>query len=298
MEEKMLVEEHISSNKRDTVVICFFMMLLLLGFIMAVGLVMGLPPVIAMMFGIPIVLVYIGITYSFSVQSVLKAAKARPANPNVREEKLLIYKVEEMALAAGMPVPQVYVQDSENINAFATGKSPEEAVICCTTGALRLLNEEELEGVMAHEMSHIRNYDIRVMTVTIGVVGAISLVAEILFWMFFWGGGRGRRDANPALIIAAVVLIILAPIFARLTYLAISRKREYLADASGAYLTRNPEGLAAALEKIKQDIPDDPKGSKTVAPLYISNPFKRSHRDSIWSTHPPIDERIARLRNM
>jgi len=206
-----------------------------------------------------------------------------------------------MALAAGIPTPKVYVQDSKDINAFATGHKPEDAVICATTGALQQLNSEELEGVIGHEMSHIRNRDILVMTVTVGVVGAIALIAEIALRMLFFTGGRSgdrKGGGNIIVIVIAIIFIILAPIFSRLTYLAISRRREYLADADGAYLTRNPEGLAKALEKIKADIPDDPKGSKTVAPLYITNPFKRALRDSIWSTHPPLDERIRRLRSM
>jgi heat shock protein HtpX len=241
------------------------------------------------------------VTYSFSVSSVIAAAGARPANPQVREEKLLIYKVEEMALAAGLPTPKVYVQDSRDINAFATGHKPEDSIICATTGALQQLNTEELEGVIGHEMSHIRNRDILVMTVTVGVVGTIALLAEIAIRMLFLGGGRGggkKGGGGGILILVAIIFLVLAPIFSRLTYLAISRRREYLADADGAYLTRNPEGLAKALEKIKGDLPDDPKGSKTVAPLYIANPFKRALRDSVWSTHPPLDERIRRLRTM
>jgi len=253
------------------------------------------------MLALPISLFYIFITYSFSVQSVISAAGARPINSQNREEKLLGYKVEEMALAAGIPTPKVYVQDSKDINAFATGHKPEDAVICATTGALQQLNSEELEGVIGHEMSHIRNRDILVMTVTVGVVGAIALIAEIALRMLFFTGGRSgdrKGGGNIIVVVIAIIFIILAPIFSRLTYLAISRRREYLADADGAYLTRNPEGLAKALEKIKADIPDDPKGSKTVAPLYITNPFKRALRDSIWSTHPPLDERIRRLRSM
>ena len=300
----MLVEDHIRKNKRDTVLICIFMLILLFGVIFTIGYILGAPPIFSTAIGLPIAIAYILITYSFSVQSVISAAGARPANPQNRDEKILIYKVEEMAIAAGLPTPQVYVQDSKDINAFATGKKPEDSIICATTGAIQQLNKEELEGVIGHEMSHIKNRDILVMTVTVGVVGAIALIAEIVLRMLFWSGisGGGKSDrrggGNVIVLILAIVFIILAPIFSRLTYLAISRKREYLADADGAYLTRNPEGLALALEKIKADIPDDPKGSKTVAPLYISNPFKRALRDSIWSTHPPLDERIKRLRSM
>lgn len=301
-QQPRLMEDHIRKNKRDTVVICMIMVILLFSIIFAIGLLLGAPPILTMMLGLPIALFYIFITYSFSVQSVISAAGARPANPQNREEKILIYKVEEMSLAAGLPTPKVYVQDTHHINAFATGHKPSDSIICATTGALQQLSTAELEGVVGHEMSHIRNRDILVMTVTVGVVGAIALLAEIALRMLFWGGaGRGggkKGEGNIIIVVIAVIFIILAPIFSRLTYLAISRRREYLADADGAYLTRNPEGLAKALEKIKADIPDDPKGSKTVAPLYITNPFKRALRDSIWSTHPPLDERIRRLRSM
>jgi heat shock protein HtpX len=300
-QQPRLIEDHIRKNKRDTLVICLFMVILLFSVIFAIGYILGAPPILTMMLGLPVAVFYILITYSFSIQSVISAAGARPANPQVREEKMLIYKVEEMSIAAGLPMPKVYVQDSRDINAFATGHKPQDSIICATTGALQQLNSEELEGVIGHEMSHIRNRDILVMTVTVGVVGAIALIAEIALRMMFFTGGRSndrKGGGNIIVLVIAVIFIILAPIFSRLTYLAISRRREYLADADGAYLTRNPEGLAKALEKIKADIPDDPKGSKTVAPLYISNPFKRALRDSVWSTHPPLDERIRRLRSM
>ncbi len=301
MQKQLQVEDHIRKNKRDTYLICTLMIILLFGVIFAIGVVLGFPPIFATAIGLPIALLYIGITYSFSVQSVIAAAKARPADPQKREEKILIYKVEEMSIAAGLPKPKVYVQDSSDINAFATGKKPEEAIICATTGAIQKLNSEELEGVISHEMSHIKNHDILVATITVGIVGAIALIAEIVLRSLFWSRGtRGRKGdgGNAVVLILAIIFIVLAPIFSRLTYLAISRKREYLADANGAYLTRNPDGLAKALNKIKNDLPDDPKGSKTVAPLYIANPFKRSFKDSIWSTHPPIDKRISRLRSM
>ncbi len=303
MNKKILVEDHIRRNKRNTVLVCTLMAVLFITVVFSIGYIFyPANPIISLIFAIPIALVYVAITYSFSVQSVLSAAKARPANPRSREEKLLMHRVEEMSVASGLPIPKVYVQDSEYINAFATGKNPEKSVVCVTTGALRKLNQEELTGVIAHEMSHIKNYDIRIATITIGVVGAIALISEILFYSLFFGGagrGRGRNDGNAILMIIAILFVILAPIFARLTYLAISRKREYLADSSGAYMSRNPEGLAKALEKIKKDTPTTkPKGSKTVAPLYISNPFKSSSKNSVWSTHPPLDERIKRLRSM
>ena len=190
------------------------------------------------------------------------------------------------------------IQNDSVLNAFAVPGG----YMYFYTGLIKYLdNEAQFAGVMAHEMSHIKNNDILIATVTIGVVGAIALISEILFYSLFWGGaGRGRKgEGNAILMVVAILLVILAPIFARLTYLAISRKREYLADSNGAYLTRNPNGLAQALTKIKEDHPrGKPKGSKTVAPLYISNPFKSTSVSSIWSTHPPIDERISRLRSM
>jgi heat shock protein HtpX len=303
MAKKVLVEDQIRRNKQLTILICTFMALLFIGVVFAFGYIFFQNVFIALAFGIPIAIAYVAVTYSFSIKTVLSAAKARPANPNIREEKILIYKVEEMSIAAGLPMPKVYVQDSENINAFATGKKPENSVVCVTTGALHKLKPDELEGVIAHEMSHIKNHDILIATVTIAVVGTIALISEILFYSLLWGGaGRGRRNEGNAILIAvAIIFIILAPIFSRLTYLMISRRREYLADSNGAYLSRNPDGLAKALEKIKLDQPrGKPKGSKTVAPLYIANPFKKNRKDrsSIWSTHPPIDERIRRLRSM
>jgi heat shock protein HtpX len=303
MAEKLLVEDHIRKNKRDTVIVCTLMALLFIAVVFAIGYILfGGNIYISLIFALPVAIGYVAITYSISVSAVLSAAKARPANPQIREEKLLINRVEEMSIASGLPMPKVYVQDSEYINAFATGKNPQKSVVCTTTGALRKLNQEELEGVIAHEMSHIKNYDIRVATVTIAVVGAIALMSEILFYSLFWGGaGRGGRrgEGNLLAMALAILFVILAPLFARLTYLAISRRREYLADSSGAYMTRNPEGLAKALEKIREDHPKTkPKGSKTVAPLYISNPFKKVDASSLFSTHPPLNERIRRLRTM
>jgi len=300
----MLVEEHIRSNKRKTIVVCGLMALLFIAVVFAFGYIFIGNIYISLAFALPIAFAYIAITYSTSVQQILSAAKAKPANPHIREQKLLIARVEEMSIASGLPMPKVYVQESPYINAFATGKNPENSVVCVTTGALQKLNQEELTGVIAHEMSHIKNYDIRLMTITIGVVGAIALMSNILFYSMFWGGaGRSRggkgNEGQIILLVVAVLLIILAPLFSRLTYLAISRRREYLADSTGAYMSRNPEGLAKALEKIKNDsVKEKPLGSKTVAPLYISNPFKRQASGSAWSTHPPLDERIKRLRNM
>lgn len=278
----------------------FLMGVMLAGMVLAVGVVLGLPIYVGAIIAILASMLYVGITASASVSTVIAASKARPANPNVREEKLLLYRVEEMSIASGLPLPKVYVQDSRDINAFAAGRNPNEAIICVTTGALQQLNQEELEGVLSHEMSHIKNYDVRLATITLGVVGAIALIAEIALRFMFHsrggrGGGKGSGGATLIIFVVALVFIILAPIFSRMAYFAMSRRREYLADSTGAMLTRNPGGLAAALNKIMHDAPDDPKGSRTVAGLYFANPYLRRHRDNIWSTHPPLEKRIERL---
>lgn len=290
-------EEHIRKNQRQTVLVALFMLLLLFGVVFAVGYLLGYPPYATLVLSLLVAAAYVGITWARATNTVLLASQARPANPAARDEKLLLYKVEEMAIAAGQPLPKVYVQDSRDINAFAAGLTPDKSIICVTRGALEQLNQEELEGVLAHEMSHIANYDVRLATVTIGVMGAIAMIGEVGIRMLWFGGGRDRKG-HPILLVVAIVGIILAPILSRMTYLFLSRRREYLADATGAQLTRNPEGLAAALEKIKGDLPDDPKGSRTVAALYIANPWKRLQAASVWSTHPPLDERIKRLREM
>ena len=296
--ERVGFEAHIRRNQRQTVLVAAFMLLLLFGLVYAIGYVAGYPPTFTLVLALVIAAAYVAITWARATSTVLLASQARPANPKVRDEKLLLYKVEEMAIAAGLPAPKVYVQDSRDINAFAAGLTPDKAIVCVTRGALEQLNQEELEGVLAHEMSHIANHDVRLATVTIGVVGAIAMIAEIGIRVLLFGGRGGDRKAHPLLIVVALVGIILAPILSRMTYLFLSRRREYLADATGAQLTRNPQGLADALAKIKGDLPDDPKGSRTVAALYIANPWKRLQAASVWSTHPPLDERIKRLREM
>ncbi len=300
----MLLDEQIRSNKRRTVLIVAVMLAILAAVIMGIGLLLQLPLFFVVALAGVAALLYFAIASGGGVPAILKATQARPANLAVREEKLLLYRIEELAIAAGLPKPKVYIQDSKDINAFAAGKTPAEAVVCVTTGALQQLNQEELEGVLAHELSHIKNYDVRLATYTIAIVGIIAILVEIVFRVMLYGGLRGGgrgggKQGGPALaimLVVAILFVILAPLVSRLVYFAMSRRREYLADASGAWMTRNPEGLANALEKIMKDLPDDPKGSKTVAALYIANPWKRALRSSVWSTHPPLVERIRRLR--
>lgn len=303
MTKRVMLEDQIRHNKRATVRLFIVMFLILWAVAFSIGIVLGYPPIITGGFALVFGLIYLMGAGGGSVSLVLKAARARPARADIREEKLLDYAVEEMAIAAGIPKPKVYVQESADINAFATGRTPDEGVICVTTGALAKLDKEELQGVIAHEMAHIKNYDIRIATYAIAIIGIIAMIGEMLWWSMIFGGGRGRRDGDARmqiiLFVIALVLIIVAPIISRMTYLAISRKREYLADATGAQLTRNPEGLASALEKIAGSEPEDHGGGdRTVASLYLANPFKRTRKESLLATHPPIQERIRRLRSM
>lgn len=296
--ERVSFEEHIRRNKRITALAVGTMFLLLFALIFAIAYVAGYPPLYTFPVAVGVTLGYIAFTWAASTETVLTAARARPVNPAVREEKLLQYKVEEMAIASGLPAPRVFVQDSRDINAFVTGLRPDKSVMVVTRGALEQLDAEELEGVIGHEMSHILNEDMKLATIIVGVVGAMAMLAEIGIRVAFFHRGGGDRKVHPVMLVLAIVGIILAPILSRMCYLFLSRRREYLADATGARLTRNPPGLANALRKIKGDVPDDPQGSKTVAGLYIQNPWKRARRASVWSTHPPLDDRIERLERM
>jgi heat shock protein HtpX len=211
--------------------------------------------------------------------------------------------VEGLALAAGIPVPRTYVMDDPAPNAFATGRDPEHGVICVTTGLLNTLNRVELEGVIAHEMSHIKNYDIRFMALVSVLVGAVAMMAHWFWWSGHFGVGRRSRDdegsqAQILFFLIGIVLAILAPIAAALVQAMISRRREYLADASGAMLTRYPDGLASALEKIAGDPHVLGTASKATAHLFIANPLKGIGSLLDFDTHPPIEDRIARLREM
>ena len=203
--------------------------------------------------------------------------------------------VENVAITSGMPMPKVYIIDDPAPNAFATGRDPKHAIVGATTGLLEIMDKRELEAVMAHEMSHVRNYDIRVSMIAFGLVSAIGLFADLALRMMFFGDDD--RDVHPALYILGLVVVILAPILATITQLAVSRQREYLADASGVLLTRDTEGLASALEKLRQYGRPMRKQSSSTANLFMNNPLKPGFFSKLFSTHPPLEDRITRLRN-
>lgn len=217
--------------------------------------------------------------------------------------KELYRLVENLCITAGLPTPKLYIIEDTAMNAFATGRDPEHGVICLTTGIIDRLNKTELEGVIAHELSHIGNRDILLATVVVVMVGFVALLADWFRNWAFWGGGSDNDDDRPTqlrivLMIAAIVLSIVAPIAAMMMQLAISRKREFLADASGALLTRYPEGLASALEKISGDTEPLEAANRATAHLFIASPFKGDKVAKLFMTHPPIEERIAALRGM
>lgn len=211
--------------------------------------------------------------------------------------------VENLAITAGLPMPKVYIVNDQAPNAFATGRDPEHAVVAVTTGLLQILDRTELEGVIAHELGHVGNRDMLVMTVAVVLAGFVAIVADFFSRSLMWGGGD-NRDRHPAFLIVGIVGIILAPIAAQLIQLAISRKREYLADATGALLTRYPEGLASALEKISSHAQPMRRASHATAHLFISDPFSGQKKSfgqqisNLFQTHPPAADRIQKLRSM
>ncbi len=291
----------IAANKRRS----FF---LLIGFVVFVGLVAY---ILSHAFGRPgffipalvFAIVYAAISYFASAKIALAMSGARPIEKKDAPELYRI--VENLSIAGGLPMPKVYIIDDPSPNAFATGRDPGHAVVAVTTGILEILDKAELEGVIAHELSHVGNYDIRFMALVVALVSVISLIADLFLHLSFWGGdGEEGGNTNPLMIILGIVGALLAPFVAMLVQLAISRRREYLADASGALLTRYPDGLARALAKISQDPRGLQRADSATAPLYISNPLKGQSRSfgralaKLLSTHPPVEERIRRLHEM
>lgn len=238
-------------------------------------------------------LIYVIITYYAGAKMALSmnGAKRIEKADNPRLWRI----VENLSITNGMPMPKVYIIEDQGMNAFATGRDPKHAVVAATTGILERLDDQELEGVMAHEMGHVKNYDIRVSMVAFALTVVISLIADIILRMTFFSD---NRNSNALTLVIGIVAAILAPLVATMIQLAISRQREYLADATGALTTRYPEGLASALEKIGQDGGTLRRQNSSTAHLFFANPLKGKALAGLFSTHPPIEERIARLRSM
>jgi heat shock protein HtpX len=298
MAEHISFFDAIEANKRNSLILIAAMFFLFLAAVSAFSYIFDLGycgPIMGFFF----LLIYTVVVYYSGDKIILALSNAK----EVKKEQypFLFNTVEGLALASQIPVPKIYVIDDPSPNAFATGRDPAHSAVAVTTGLLSMMKREELEGVIAHEISHIGNYDIRFSMLAIVFVGAIALLGEFAWrMMWFGGGGRGGnrdRGGGGILIILALFFVILSPIFAQMVRFAISRQREYLADANGARMTRYPEGLASALEKIKNAGIPTSGANDTTASLYFSNPFP-DKIGFLGSTHPPIEDRIKRLRSM
>ena len=303
--EKENVYSTISSNKWKSVLYIFFFFLLFILVGTLVGRYLGYGLSFA---GIMLIIsgVMSFVSYYYSDKIVLSISGARQIQ---KEDNPRLYRVvENMSIASGLPMPRVYEIADPAPNAFATGRDPKHAAVAATTGLLDILKDSELEGVMAHEMSHVKNFDTRLMAIVAVLAGSIAILSDIFFRSMLFsslGGGRDNKNSGGGLfLILTLVAAILAPIAATLIQLAVSRKREFLADADGALLTRYPEGLASALEKIASYKKPMKRASNATAHLYIENPFgadsgkKKSWFVSLFSTHPPVEERVNALRSM
>ena len=238
---------------------------------------------------------YVVIQYYASGSQALSLAGAQQIQ---KADNPRLYRiVENLAITTGMPMPKVYLVDDPAPNAFATGRDPEHASVAATTGLLEIMDDSELEGVMAHEMAHVKNFDIRVTTIVFGLVVVVGVVADILARMAFFGGmRRNNNGGNPLIIVVGILAMILAPLLAALIQAAVSRQREYLADATGALTTRHPEALASALEKLGEYGRPLKKQQASMAHLWMADPIKPGAIDRMFQTHPPIQDRVDRLR--
>jgi len=304
-------ETLVAENKRNSVFLVVFFVL----FICVLGGVLGWAlwgswqaAIPSIMLALTLAMFMALIGYYAGPGAVLAMSGARPIAKD--DDPQLYNVVEELSIASGLPIPKLYVIDTPAMNAFATGRDPQHAVVAVTRGLRERLGRDELQGVLAHELSHVRNLDIRFMTLMAVLVGTVVLLADIGLRSLFWGG-RGRRRSSGrggggivmlVILLVAILLAIIAPVLAQLIQLASSRQREFLADASAARMTRYPEGLARALEALGADEVPMPQASRATAHMFIVPPMmasgRRRTRSSVWSSHPPIEERVARLRSI
>ena len=299
-----MLYKQIASNKRKTwiLLIVFFLLLAIVGY--AVGFLFMNSGI----WGVTVAMI-IGFIYALtmifqSTEIVMSMNGAREVDMN--EEPVLYHVVEDMAMVAQIPMPRVFIIDDASLNAFATGSNPQNAAVAATSGLLAIMNREELEAVIGHEVSHIRNYDIRISTIAVALASAITLLSSMAGRMMWWGGaGRGRRSDDRdggglevIMLVVSLLAIVLAPLAATLVQLAISRQREFLADASSVELTRNPKGMINALLKLENSQPMTHHVDDASSALYINDHQKRGFLKKLFYTHPPISERIERLKNM
>ena len=285
--------EQIASNKRRSIFLLF-------GFLLVLG---GLAYVISLATGQPDALFVVGLfslfyaAFSYFAGSKMALAVNAAKRIEKRDNPRLWRTVENLSIADGLPMPKVYIMDDPAPNAFATGRDPNHSVVCATTGLLDIMDDTELEGVIAHELGHVKNYDIRVNTLAFALVGIVSLIADFFLRWTFWGGDD-NDNRNQLAMVLAIVAAILAPLAATLLQLALSRRREYLADATGALTTRYPEGLATALEKIGKSGSTLRRQNTSTAHMFFVNPLKGHSLLNLFSTHPPVADRVKALREM
>ena len=282
----------VAANKRNT----FLIMAVFVGIITGIGY------LVSSLYGNSSITLWIlagAVIYAF-IQYFIAAKLATTltgAHEIQKSDNPRLYRVvENLSITLGMPMPKVYMINDPAPNAFATGRDPKHAVVAATTGIMDVMDDRELNAVMAHEMGHVKNYDIRVSMIAFGLVSAIGLLSDLVINTLFYGGDRREGGTNPVVLIIGLVVVILAPIIATIVQLAISRQREYLADASGVLTTRDSEGLALALEKLQQFGQPMQRQNSSAAHLFISNPLKKGGFARLFSTHPPLEDRIARLR--
>jgi heat shock protein HtpX len=295
--------EQIASNKRKSFFLILFFLCLIFGLAWLFGQLTNWGPQGLILAAVIAVAMTFGSYYS-SDKIVLAISRARPVEK--KDFPYLYNVVEGLAIAAGLPKPRCYIIDDTAPNAFASGRNPKNSVIVVTKGLLEKLNRAELEGVIAHEMAHIKNYDILVQTLAVVMVGVVALLSDWILRSFLWGGGRRRSSSKSGgnvgaiIVVVGLILAVFSPLIAQLIRLAVSRKREFLADANGAFLTRYPPGLASALKKLAADKEPLEAANKATAHLYIVNPLKdiKGTVNKLFSTHPPIEERVAALEKM
>lgn len=282
----------IAANKRNTVIIMIVFLAIIGGLGWLAGTIYSNPTIMYIVLAVAAGYALIQYFAASKLAVAMNGAKQIEKRDNPR----LWRTVENLSIATGMPMPKVYIIDDPALNAFATGRDPKHAIVAATSGLLATLDDTELEAVMAHELAHVKNYDIRVSMIAFGLVSAIGMLADMFMYMMWMSGDR--REVPPQMMIFGIIATLLAPFVASMVQLAVSRQREYLADSTGAMTTRYPEGLASALEKIRDHGSTMKRQHSSTAHLFFSNPMKKGFFSKLFSTHPPVEERIARLRNM